>query len=95
MGVQIMDRNAPASFVFKPSISHPMYYQDKKGSQMIDLGLSLRTLQSDSRDDPSGECMFQLVTRFCSFMLFSDHQFSHNLIQKFWCHSNALRHLGF
>ncbi|XP_010044113.2 auxin-responsive protein IAA32 isoform X1 [Eucalyptus grandis] len=50
-----MDRNAPAGFVFNPSSSHSMYYQDKKGSRMIDLGLSLRTLQSDSCDDPSGD----------------------------------------
>ncbi|KAF8040312.1 hypothetical protein BT93_B2525 [Corymbia citriodora subsp. variegata] len=50
-----MDQNAPADFVFNPSSSHSMYYQEKKGSRMIDLGLSLRTLQSDSCDDPSGD----------------------------------------
>ncbi|XP_030552832.1 auxin-responsive protein IAA32-like [Rhodamnia argentea] len=50
-----MDQNAPAGFVFNPSGSPSMYYRDRKGNRMIDLGLSLGTLQSDTRDDASGK----------------------------------------
>lgn len=58
-----MDSNA-SSFLVNPSTLQSVYYQPNKQDDncVIDLGLSLRTLQPDAydHDHPSNPCMLKL-----------------------------------
>lgn len=45
-----------SGFFLNPSALHSVYYQAKDDDGIIDLGLSLRTLQPEAYH-PSGHCM--------------------------------------